>query len=854
DATIRDAALVFSSHPLWVLGQSIRGYSCRFVSTGLQCNPGNSYTAPTVNDQLWKPGQLTTNGTYLFWVENFQNCSGSFCVDSPQGQLMKWKIRPRLFDSDPFVEPQPIAAQNTGGATFAIQGTQVGVANAFVYFNSSQGVTRIRSDALPAQAVIVPQQWEVTQAIQNFSNDVPLVANKPTYARVFATKVSGPRSNAVTAKLDAYGGAAQDQYVGTIYPVNGALNFPINVANTFAHANRDDGWLFQLPDHWTNAGKIKLQVTVNGNSNYQIATFGSKAPVCVVAIKVRTNGPTASDAGPNYAAAVGMVRRLYPASGVWTYHQDDDIAKLVLKWGGPFDLIPYPGYGPYSMPENQTRVFTSLVERDLFSDDPDACDDAGARTHYVGIISPETNTTNSSGGTGNGAGRLDYDQMWVKLPPQTIDPSNLTATRIATYAHELGHNYNREHVDCGSPNADEGLDNGYPYDKCMLDQRDQSAFTTYFGFDTWTQQPIAPNTAGDLMSYAQNLSPAKPRWISDYTWRALDGAISQSVVRNATSVHAAGAAAFAQAQTVVFVSGSYTATGGILDYAWGIPSSALSNKVQQKWQNAQALTTVEAAAANAATPNTTISLHLQLLAANGAVLDDSAVPELDAHGDVNTDERAFAFTFPVPVGQVAKVQLMSGELVLADLHPGPNAPVVTILQPAGNETIDQTMTLSWRATDADPDDRLLYTVQYSPDNGATWRALLTNLANPMNNETTTLDLSQLSGIPGSLPNGARIRVAASDGYNTTLATSAPFTVANRAPQPYILAPAPSQRYKAGEIVVVQGGADDAEEGGLSGAALTWTLDGAAVGSGTSATMEGLAPGQHTLLLTAKDSA
>jgi hypothetical protein len=53
---------------------------------------------------------------------------------------------------------------------------------------------------------------------------------------------------------------------------------------------------------------------------------------------------------------------------------------------------------------------------------------------------------------------------------------------------------------------------------------------------------------------------------------------------------------------------------------------------------------------------------------------------------------------------------------------------------------------------------------------------------------------------------------------------------------------------------MQGGADDAEDGGLSGAALTWTLDGVAVGIGTSTTMEGLTPGQHTLALKGKDSA
>jgi hypothetical protein len=55
-------------------------------------------------------------------------------------------------------------------------------------------------------------------------------------------------------------------------------------------------------------------------------------------------------------------------------------------------------------------------------------------------------------------------------------------------------------------------------------------------------------------------------------------------------------------------------------------------------------------------------------------------------------------------------------------------------------------------------------------------------------------------------------------------------------------------------VVVRGGATDPEDGGLDGAQLRWTLDGSEVGSGSQIVLEGLAPGDYSLALTATDSA
>lgn len=58
----------------------------------------------------------------------------------------------------------------------------------------------------------------------------------------------------------------------------------------------------------------------------------------------------------------------------------------------------------------------------------------------------------------------------------------------------------------------------------------------------------------------------------------------------------------------------------------------------------------------------------------------------------------------MPAAAVARLELMSGEIVLASLQPGSSVPAVSIISPAGGETIDTAMTLAWSATDANVAD------------------------------------------------------------------------------------------------------------------------------------------------------
>jgi hypothetical protein len=835
--------------PLWVNGASIRGYRCSIVIGG-GCSNGNSYTAPSDssdpnNTYRYLPGQLSTDGTYLFWVEGHERYSPGGGLFPPgfyptgAGRLMKWKARTNLNDTDPFVTAQPIACQNCNGS-YDMLASPSATANGWVYFNTSRGLARIRADAPAISWDIAVDGMEVTQGIQNLNNEAPLIANKPTVVRVYGRKLNGPTAMSVAALL--YGADSNGN------PLPGSPLRALNVTqNMFqnnvmmARENAQNGWLFQLPDSWITPGAKTFSPSLdprkvfndpnreNNNRNLGV-TFTRKAPVCIVAVPVRTAAPAASHTDPGYRRQVDLLRKIFPISDVWMYYQNDDVAETQARFG-----IPPWEYGPYELPDDGGKVLQSLWWRDAFSDDPDACDDANAETHYVGLVHANTPMGNNLG-----LGRLDSAVSYTKLvSADRWDRTDYNEQRFNVLAHELGHNYGREHPRCG---ATEDIDNGYPYNPCMIDDRPLTDPRTYFGYDVGNFKPLDPSKHRDLMSYGS------PYWVSDYTYRALFNRISNRAALQAVNQAQAELAA---ANAVAYLSGSieHDAGTGSLEHAFVLPSAALSAGMRQK---AQRMAASSAGLHHGAGEAHNYTVHL--LDASGTELAQKSfsLPGNAPH-DSPTDSQTFNLAIPAPTGSVATVELRDGTKVLASLKPGSNAPTINVITPAGGETFDAKMTLSWQASDADGDDKLLYTVQYSPDNGQTWRAILTSFPNPGTGDTVSVELANISALPSSTNTGL-IRVAVSDGYNTTLSTSQPFTVVNRAPEASISAPAAASNVPAGQAVVLQGSAMDVEDGSLSGAALRWAVDGIAAGTGQTSVVAGLAPGEHTVTLTARDSA
>jgi len=176
-----------------------------------------------------------------------------------------------------------------------------------------------------------------------------------------------------------------------------------------------------------------------------------------------------------------------------------------------------------------------------------------------------------------------------------------------------------------------------------------------------------------------------------------------------------------------------------------------------------------------------------------------------------------------------------------------HAPAVEILSPAGGETFDETLPISWQGSDADPGDELRYAVRYSADNGTTWETVATGLAG------SSLLVTDTQALAGSTV--ARVQVIASDGVNTGQATSAAFSLAQHPPDVHVSEPWDGSRFEPGQTIVLRGLAIDAEDGPITDPGrLVWSSDlSGPLGSGTELAVDTLPAGVHQIRLTVTDS-
>jgi hypothetical protein len=807
----------------------IQRYNCL-----ASCFTETIYTAPT--DQQWYIGRPVSSGGLLFWPE-------SYYVDTTNydGRLRRRGIDGSVADIVVNIYPDERLSTN---------------AQQLFYVTFGPGTSRtnwVNLDAAAIQREFAVDGWEVTQGIQNLDNGVPLVADKPTYVRLYGRRISGLSANFVEAALHGWRDGN---------PLPGSPLRPLKATSALLSGyDRGDaaaGWLFRLPRSWTASGTTLLQGQIDPRGTYHDNTadntltksfsFTRKAPVCLMFVPVRTEAPAVSVQHPYFWEMLDLAKRLWPTAAIWPYYQDEDIAEL-----GFFS------YNPYEVSEDGWKILLALSTRDSFTDDPDACDNLGARTHYVGMVHPSANTaitTPRGMFTAAGLGYVGRNALWVKFPPFN-KPSNASPWQWpwagVSLAHELGHNAGRKHVNCGNP---DDPDDQYPYPPCQLDDVSPTA---HYGFDINSRLPITPTVAtmasgaiGDLMSYAGR------RWTSDYTWKELFKYLG-SPARAATAPAGVASAAAATpggpglaAATTVLVTGAITPSlnQGSLEYAWAYPTALLSQGMQAKWQ---ALAAPDRLSRQARAEPISGTYHLQLLSATNAVLGEHLVTPFDPHTDEGSDVRTFIVTFPDP-GGVARLRLIDGATVLASRAVGLQAPSVTVTAPGNGATISDSLTVRWQVADADSGDRLLYTVQYSPDSGQSWQALATNFPGPSGSANVELALPTVLGLPGTAAgSNSLIRVAASDGYHTTIATSAPFQVNQRSPHPTISSPSESTWVVAGEPVTLRGGAWDAEDGVVDDDSLSWAVDLEFAGLGPELELLGLAPGRHALMLTAEDS-
>ena len=416
-----------------------------------------------------------------------------------------------------------------------------------------------------------------------------------------------------------------------------------------------------------------------------------------------------------------------------------------------------------------------------------------------------------------------------------VDPANTTRAG-QTLAHEVGHNLDRPHT-CSAPCRVEG--------GCVAQYTE--AHLGVYGVnleDPNNPVYLDPDTHHDIMSYCP------PKWISDITYGALrdhfvlpasqrtDGAL-QTVASGSSSLSSSrtlqGPGLGLTKEPVVAVtkeSKEYLVGGGhIVDglvtmtrpfYRLMYPTGTSDDPGEGRYS-------------------------LELQDANGMPL---FIRYFDVVGDTyGIDEGLGYFREKIPwQAGTAHIVIKEGQTVLRITHVSANPPEVTLLSPNGGEFWppygEQTVTWTGRDADSNP---LRYLLQYSPDDGNTWKAVATNLVG----ETYTLDVGRLGG-----SETARLRVVASDGVNTGQDDSDnAFTVEGKPPKVYVVYPLDGSIVPPGRLVVLEGAATDLEDGALTdGTLFAWSssLEGE-LGMGRELRFDDLRPGWHTITLEVPDS-
>ena len=212
-------------------------------------------------------------------------------------------------------------------------------------------------------------------------------------------------------------------------------------------------------------------------------------------------------------------------------------------------------------------------------------------------------------------------------------------------------------------------------------------------------------------------------------------------------------------------------------------------------------------------------------------------------GDVAASPSIFNVVVPRDLAGAASVEVVSAGATLVAGTVSANAPRVSVSAPQAG-TADR-LTVTWSSSDADQDP-LRHTVLYSADDGRTWNPIGMDLSG------TSLSVARWS-LPGS--NTARIRVIASDGLRSTVATSPAFTLPNLAPMLSVDSPADGFIASGAQSIPLTATAVDAEDGPLGGS-VVWSSDvDGQLGTGATLVQRAdlLSQGTHRITATVTDS-
>ncbi len=659
---------------------------------------------------------------------------------------------------------------------------------------------------------------EVTQAVQDLKNSVPLVADKRTFVRAYVRATSPDVVGAVMS-ASLVGTNSNGVTNGRLIPSNPGRT--VTVTTIASRSYLLDSFYFELPPDWIKAGNLQFRIESTDASFVCEEPDGT--PNCATTVTFNAVNPL----------SMKFITMTYKdAADVAHTPNLADISRATNEFLGryPINRIDSGDAGTATTTLNPCLDTPALdtnfqnLRKELNDMRNTECQTGTCKQLYLGLLADKSGP--NCGTNINGEGDLPGNAAAV------FAVTGDTMPRI----HEIGHVMGFKHTNF---NGTEGCGDGavpptdIPCTKLEGDgtlglTKDQYDPNTAYGFDINDSSPTQIYVAetADFMSYG------RPRWVSRANYIQLYNKFKINTALNELTENVNVVSA---AQTVL-IDGSVLldGTGGSIGSVY-VSNNAGSVTLPSpgfyaiRFENAQGVQLA------------TYSFNPVAGSVGG---EDPAEDQIAA-----AQNQAGNISLQLPWDTATKrIVLLRNGQVLASRQASANSPVVRVTSPNGGETLNgASTTFTWTASDEDGDS-LTYLLEYSKDNGTTWKALAVNW------KSTSFPVD-LTNLPGS--NQALFRVTASDGFNTTQDQSdAVFTVPAHAPQAFISTPDNNHLYVGDQTVILNGMAIDIEDGILDSSSLSWSsnLNGP-LGTGSSLAINAstLAEGTHTITLSASDS-
>lgn len=642
---------------------------------------------------------------------------------------------------------------------------------------------------------------EINQALgRQLNGALNFVAGKDTVVRVYLDTAVAIQPDQTSLAIQRDG---QNIVTLTPRPTDGA----VNIVEFLCPSRTDCGsWI---------AGSYLFTATVNGVTKSTDGTTYNFVPrmglrILARAIKANFAGAITSVRDDRWRKAWEYTRRVYPVGAdqiFWDVREELDASDSM------FDLETNDGRF------NVWQALANLVPQHCAANR----NGPGCYDLVVGFISDRPSTYPNGTLQGFTYGR----------PANVVVASD--EDMEATISHEIAHLYSAgDTYDGGSfncsvnpaPDGFNGKDFNTPDNpvSCTAGRVTfPGASATRISADSRPYEVGGRGALGDLADFMGSGTKQENFWITPEVYSQVFAGLDPALKSGAN----AAARAAAAPQRLLFYGGSINAGGTVRVEPWyGLSSTE-------------------------AVSDSTGDTQIQAVDAAGKVLASQQIsPQFYVRTNPPTivDWAPFegALRFP---DATAKFQIVQKGAVLYEIAVSANDPVISAVSPtSGGGTLDGPQTLTWTASDPDGDS-LLFTVEYNPspdDPNSEWLVLAPDIRAPQWQD-------DFSTLPGA--KAGAIRITATDGIRAATAQSQTFAVPFKAPLVYIDDLAGGSTFKKGQEIRLDAEAEDLQDGVLDNEKLVWTSDiSGRLGMGSTLVLAGLAPGSHTITLTATNSA